>query len=113
MDRKAIIEDLLSLSKHHLVLLREEDLEAWEATAALKKQRYRLLLAAAGGRGGPEEEKMVAAIRGLEETVRKELEEKREWVRRELREVLEEEKGVHGYGRTAKKNARGHLNIKC
>jgi hypothetical protein len=113
MDRKAILDDLLSLSKRHLALLREEDWEAWEATAALKKQKYRCLLAATEGKGGLEEEKMVAAIRGLEETARKELEEKREWVRRELREVLEEEKGVLGYGRMAKKNARGHLSIKC
>jgi hypothetical protein len=113
MDRKAILEELLSLSNRHLVLLREEDWEAWEATTALKKKLYSQLMAAAKGREVPEEEKLVAAIRELEETATKELEEKREMVKKELREVLGGEKGVHGYGRTARKSSRGHLNIKC
>ena len=113
-DSILILRDLLSLSRRHLSLAKEEAWEEWEDVADQKEALYRRLGALCERVYDNGWREMALEIEELERKTKDLLKQKRATVKKELLRINRVKNALRGYGRNiSRRGSRGHFGIRC
>ncbi len=113
-DSTLILRELLSLSRKHLSLAKEEAWEEWEDVADQKEALYDRLGALCDRVSDNGWQEMALEIERLERKTKDLIKQKRDAVKKELLRINRVKNALRGYGRNnSRSGSRGHFGIRC
>lgn len=113
MEKKNILETLISVSQDHLRLLEDEKWDEWKLLLDKKRYLYLRFGEAEDNILDAEEKLLFIELKRLEQESKKMLIQKRDTTKRKLAEIKHVRGAFKGYTASARKGFDRHFGIRC